>query len=131
VLWKRGAELLVRGAHREHSIQNKTVAISFDLFSRLLVKLVVNLADNLFEQIFQREDSLDAAVFVYDEEKVHSTCLHLPQRLPGRSYFGNERRLPEQSLETEVTRIRAAHVKILAIRHAAYVIDVRAVYRQS
>ena len=44
-------KILVRVAHTQHAVEHVRLAVSLDLLAHFFVKLVVNLADDLFQQI--------------------------------------------------------------------------------
>ena len=65
-------------------------ALDFD------VVLVANLADDLFEQIFDRHEARGAAVLVDDDRALQPLALELLQQIRNALGFGNEVRRPDQ-----------------------------------
>ena len=66
--------------------QIAAVGLRVDLLVDLFVVLVRNVADDLFEQVLERDYALDAAVLVDDKAEMKFLLLHLPQHIlePGR-----------------------------------------------
>ena len=68
--------------------------------SRLLdVVLVLDLADDLFDQVLDRDQPGRAAVLVDDDRDVHAALLHLVQQLVDLLGLGHVRRLARQRLD--------------------------------
>src|SRR5262245_14488419 len=85
-----------------------------------LVVFVLDLADDLFEYVFERQNALDAAVFVDDYGQVDAAILQALQDVaePGRVW--NEDRLAHDLLQVEYLLFEQEWHDVLAMEHADY-----------
>ena len=67
-----------------------------DLVFGLLIVLVVDLADDFLEHVFDRHQPGDAAVFVEHDGDVRAALLEQLQQVVDRLGFGHEQRLAQQ-----------------------------------
>src|SRR5215510_5136092 len=66
-----------------------------------LVVFVLDFADDLFEYVFERQDALDAAVFVDDYGQVDAAILQALQDVAEPGRVGNEDRLAHDLFQVE------------------------------
>ena len=71
-------KVLVGVAHTQHTIQKVCFTVSSDLLASLFIIFIVYLPNDLFEQIFEREDTFHAAVFIDYKDEMNTHRLHLP-----------------------------------------------------
>src|SRR5688500_7136152 len=68
----------VKVAHGESTVKKVVMPIDLgDLFIYFFIVFVGNVADNLFQKIFQSNDAFESAMFVDYETKMHLYFLHL------------------------------------------------------
>ena len=99
-----GAEALVEVVDREHPVD--AVRVLADLFDRLLghVELVLDLADDLFEQVLERRDPDHRAVLVDHHREMAVRAPELLQQRGEILRLGDDVRRPQQRLEVEAAR---------------------------
>ena len=91
---QRGGQLIEAGA----AIDPKTAAVLPDRRRALGVVLVANLAHDLFENVFARDESRRAAELVHDDRDVRRRALKVAELIVERLGFGDEGRRPDQGL---------------------------------
>ncbi len=62
------------------------------------IAFVHDLTDQLFQNVFQCDEAIDAAVLVDDDPHVNSACLEIEQQPLQREGAGDEERLARQGL---------------------------------
>src|SRR5262245_24528161 len=96
-----------------------------------LVVFVLNLADDLFEYVFERQNALDAAVFVDDYGQVDAAILQALQDVAESGRVGDEDRLAHDLLQVELAFFEQEGHDVLAVKHADYLVEIPAVDRQA
>src|SRR5215510_5430602 len=96
-----------------------------------LVVFVLAIADDLFEYVFERQNALDAAVFVDDYGQVDAAILQALQDVaePGRVW--NEDRLSHDLFQVEYLLFEQERHDVLAMEHADYLVEIPAVDGQA
>src|SRR6185503_7543620 len=110
--------------HGQSAVEHVRSVIYFhDLLVDFLVMLVRDLAHDLFQQIFERDDAFEPAVFVDYKSKMHLRLLHLAQDgLKPRSINDVHRRL-QNVFEPEFFRMKQIRHHVLAVYKAADVVE--------
>ena len=93
--------------------------------------LVADLADNLFEDVLERDDSRESAVFIRDQSEMAALHLHLPQHLVDAFRPRHPQRRAEQVLQHDQLRIGEQRDDVLGVEHAANAIEIAFVHRHS
>jgi len=95
--------------------------------------LAGELADDFLQQVLQRDDALDVAVFIDDKGGALAAALELHQLLVQRRGFGHEIRLVQQGFEGRGRQRRGIHLrdKPLDMQQADHVVDRLAVDGQA
>src|SRR5690606_35001854 len=101
------------------------------LFIDLLVVLVVDLADNFFEQVLKRDYPLDAAVLIKDESEVKFFLLHLPEHILEPCRVHDINGFLHYPLELEGLWLQQVNKNVFAVDHATHIVHRLAVDRQS
>src|SRR5215211_3074135 len=70
ILRQIDSKMLVSISHGQHSVEDVGFTILLYLLVRLFVVFVINLTDNLFEEIFEREYAFESTVFIDDENEM-------------------------------------------------------------
>ena len=96
--------------------QTTAVGLLSDLLVDLFVMLIGNFADDLFEQVFERYNSLDAAVLIDDEAEMKFFLLHLPEHVFEPGGIDHVHRLLNYSFEFECLRPQNICQHVLAVR---------------
>src|SRR5262245_6301810 len=96
-----------------------------------LVMFVLNLADNLFEYVFERQNALDAAVFVDDYGQVDAAILQTLQDVTEPGRVGNEDRLAHDFFQVELALFEQEGHDVLAVKNADYLVEIPAVNGQA
>src|SRR5262249_7584903 len=96
-----------------------------------LVVFVLNFADDLFEYVFERQDALDAAVFVDDYAQMDAAVLQALQDVAEPRRVGNENRLAHDLFQVELALFEQEWHDVLAVQHADYLVEIPAVNRQA
>ncbi len=93
-----GLEILKRGLG-----QRKIAARLFDrpVFAFIHVVFVFNLSDDLFDQVFDGHQTVNAAVFVDHQRHVPPLGLHLGQQHPDRHGRGHKQQGPQHGRQIE------------------------------
>src|SRR5262245_54061822 len=92
-----------------------------------LVVFVLDLADDLFEYVFERQNALDAAVFVDDYGQVDAAILQALQDVAESGRVGDEDRLAHDLLQVELAIFEQEGHDVLAVKHADYLVEIPAV----
>src|SRR5262245_80593 len=92
-----------------------------------LVVFVLDLADDLFEYVFKRQDALDAAVFVDDYGQVDAALLQALKDVSEPGRVGNEDRLAHDLFQVEYALIEQEGHDVLAVEPADYLVEIPAV----
>ena len=98
-----GARLLDRYAELDEHVRRRAgvdvprpaVAVSFDDLRRLGVELVLDLAEDLLDQVLERDDAARSTVLVDDDRKRRALALHVPQDARGITRLGSKERMAE------------------------------------
>src|SRR5262245_6245778 len=96
-----------------------------------LVVFVLNLADDLFEYVFERQNALYAAVFVDDYGQVDAAILQVLQDVAKPGRVGNEDRLAHDLFQIEFALFEQEGHDVLAVEHADYLVEIPAVDGQA
>ena len=102
LLRQLGAELLVEVVDRERAVDADAVVV--DPLDRLVgqVVLVLDLADDLLEQVLERDDPLDGAVLVDNEGQVLVLAAELGEQRGEVLRLGDDVRRPDDVLDDDV-----------------------------
>ena len=97
-----------------------------------LVMLVLDVADDLLDDVLDRDQALGAAEFVDDDREVDALAAHPRQQLDHAHRFGHEQRLAHQRGERPVARsVDVGDEHVLDVDHADDVIEALAIDRQA
>src|SRR6266545_4615470 len=96
-----------------------------------LVVFVLDLADDLFEYVFERQNALDAAVFVDDYGQVDAAILQALQDVAEPGRVRNEDRLAHDLFQVEYLLFEQEGHDVLAMEHADYLVEIPAVDGQA
>src|SRR5262245_4549789 len=96
-----------------------------------LVVFVLNLADDLFEYVFERQNALDAAVFVDDYGQVDAAVLQALQDVTESGRVGNEDRLAHDLFQIELALFEQERHDVLAVKHSDYLVEIPAIDGQA
>src|SRR5215475_7036936 len=89
-----------------------------------LVVFVLNLADDLFEYVFERQNALDAAVFVDDYRQMDAAILQTLQDVAESGRVRNEDRLAHDIFQIEAVLFEQEGHDVLAVKHADYLVEI-------
>src|SRR5262249_15679312 len=95
------------------------------------IVFILNLADELFEYVFERKNAFDAAVFIDDYAQMVAALLQALQYVAEFGRVGNEDRLAHALCQIELALFEQAWHDIFAVEHADYLIEIPVVYRQA
>src|SRR5262252_2647618 len=96
-----------------------------------LVVFVLDLADDLFEYVFERQNALDAAVFVDDYGQVNAGFLEALQDVAESGRVGDENRLAHDFFQIEASLFEQEGHDVLAVKHADYLVEIPVVDGQA
>ena len=102
-----------------------------DLFIDLFIMLVRNIAYNFFEQIFERNDAFESAVFIYDETEVCLGLLHLSQDIFEPRRVNHVKGRLQHILEAKLLGMQKIGHHVFAVYEADHVIERLAINRQA
>ena len=95
-----------------------------------LVVFVGDVADDLLDQILDRHQPVDAAVFVHHQRQMHMRLAHLQQQVEHRDLRRHQQRAAEDTLQLELVGAADIGEHVLDVDHARHVIEFLAIHRQ-
>src|SRR5215217_329494 len=93
--------------------------------------LVGDLAYDLFQQVFERDDPFQAAVLVDYEPEVHLCFLHLPQNVFEPGSVDHVQRRLQHIFELESFRVEKIRHHVFAVDEADHVVKRLSIHRQT
>ena len=126
-------EAFVDISDRHAAVENiSAVGLFRNLLIDFFVVFVGNIADDLFQKVFERDDALDTAVFVNDETEVKFFLLHLAQNVFEPRRINDVIRLFQNPVEFEHSRFDEQILHhVFAVQNAAHIVERFAVNRQT
>src|SRR5438445_4232146 len=101
------------------------------LFVDLFVMLVRDVADDLLEQVLERNDALDAAVLIDDKAEMKLLVLHLTQHILEPRRIDHVIRFVDDRIDPELIWLANVADEIFAVYDAGDVVERVAIYRQT
>src|SRR5262249_24736836 len=95
------------------------------------IVFVLNLADDLFEYVFERQNALDATVFVNDYGQMNAAVLQTLQDVAKPRRVGNENRLAHDFFQFEFALFEQERHDVLAVQHPNNLVEISAVNGQA
>mmetsp|Transcript_15963 Transcript_15963/g.39501 ORF Transcript_15963/g.39501 Transcript_15963/m.39501 type:complete len:441 (-) Transcript_15963:420-1742(-) len=100
-----------------------------------IVVFIINLADHLFQDVFESDQAGRAAILVHDDSQMQSASAHLFQRTPGRHGLGDKEGWIGDLGDLDGVQVHIRSSKKLqeglGVDDAANVVDRLRVYRQT
>ena len=84
-----------------------------------------------FDQVLDRQQAVDAAVFVHHQRQVHPGLAHLQQQVQHRDLRGHHQRAAQQRFELERLWPADIRIHVLDVHHADDLIELLAIDRQA
>src|SRR5262249_15038265 len=96
-----------------------------------LVMFVLDLADDLFEYVFERQNALDAAVFVDDYRQMDAAFLQALQNVAEPGGVRKQDRLAHDLCQIEFALFEQEWHDVLAVQHAGDLVEIPVVNWQA
>ena len=94
---ERFADIEARADHRDHFLElgarigdERAVGLAHDARGRVVVMLVFDVADDLLDDVLDRDDAVGAAIFVDHEREMDARRLHLGEKIDRRHRWRHE-----------------------------------------
>src|SRR5215813_232005 len=116
--------------HSGVNAEDAFVALAEFRGQRFIV-FVLNLADDLFEYVFERQNALDAAMFVNDYGQMDAAVLQALQDVAKPRRVGNEDRLAHDLFQVKLALFEQERHDVLAVQHSDYLVKIPAVNGQA
>src|SRR5215475_2433009 len=100
------------------------VAALAEFRGQRLVVFVLDFADDLFEYVFERQNALDAAVFVDDYRQMDAAILQTLQDVAESGRVRNEDRLAHDIFQIEAALFEQEGHDVLAVKHADNLVEI-------
>ena len=115
-------EDLAEVAQQRLALETVSVVVELDILALLLVILVVDLADNLLQNVLQRDQSARAAILIDDDGHVDVVLLEVAQEVVDHLGLGHEVGRTDETLPAKALGLGEMGQQVLDIEDATDVV---------